>query len=288
MSAGGLVFRRRHTVALALLGVLALACDGAAADPAPTGRPKPSPGLPSSMAALGDSVTAGFGSCAVFVACSRNSWSTGGSDDVDSHYRRLREANPKIKGRARNFAFPGARAADLPAQARSAVDAGAQYVTVLIGANDACADDVASMTPVRTFRGHVDKALSILRKGLPKARVLVVSVPDLHRLWRLGHDEPAAVRAWNRGVCPSMLAKPTSTAAADDERRDRVAERIDAYDDQLAEACEAYGGHCRWDGGAVHGVRFSLDLVNKGDYFHPNVKGQNRLADVTYPGRFTW
>ncbi|MEV4708794.1 GDSL-type esterase/lipase family protein [Actinoplanes sp. NPDC049316] len=282
------MLRRRHTIALAVLSALALACDGAAADPAATGRPEPVSGLPSTMAALGDSITAGFGSCAVFVACSRNSWSTGGSDDVDSHYRRLRTANPKIKGQARNFAVPGALAADLPAQAYAAVDARAQYVTVLIGANDACADDVAGMTSVRAFRGHVDKALSILRKGLPKARVLVVSVPDIRRLWRLGHDEPAAVRAWRHGVCPSLLANPTSTAAADEQRRDRVAGRIDAYNDELARACEAYGGHCRWDGGAVHRVRFSLDLVNKGDYFHPNVAGQNRLADATYPVRFSW
>ena len=288
------MLRRRHTVVLAFLSVLALACEGADADPAPTGEPGGTPGLPSAMAALGDSITAGFGSCAVFVACSRNSWSTGGSDGVDSHYRRLLEDNRKIKGRARNFSVPGARAADLRSQALSAVDSRAQYVTVLIGANDACRDDVDDMTPVRTFRSRVDSALATLKKGLPKARVLVASIPDLHRLWRLGHDEPAAVRAWNRGVCPSMLANPTSTADADDRqlagdrRRDRVADRVDAYNDELSKACDAYGDRCRWDGGAVHDVRFSLDLVNKGDYFHPNVAGQNRLAEATYPVRFTW
>ena len=282
------MLRRRHTVVLALLSVLALACEGADAQPGPTGKPDPKPGLPSTMAALGDSVTAGFGSCAVFVACSRNSWSTGGSDAVDSHYQRLLEDNPKVKGRARNFAVPGARAADLRGQALSAVDSRAQYVTVLIGANDACTGDVDDMTSVRTFRSQVDSALSTLKKGLPKARVLVVSVPDIYRLWRLGHDEPAAVRAWNRGVCPSMLANPTSTADADDARRDRVADRVDAYNDALSEACDAYGDRCRWDNGAVHDVRFSLDLVNKGDYFHPNVAGQNRLAEVTYPVRFSW
>jgi len=282
------VLRRRHTAILALLGVLALACEGGAdADPAPT-KPGGGSGLPSAMAALGDSITAGFGSCAVFVACSRNSWATGRSDGVDSHYQRLLDDNSKIKGRARNFSVPGADAADLRGQALSAADSGAQYVTVLIGANDACAGGVDDMTPVRTFRSHIDKGLAALKKGLPRARVLVVSIPDLHRLWRLGRDEPAAVRAWNRGVCPAMLANPTSTADADDRRRDRVADRIDAYNDELSEACDAYGDRCRWDGGAVHGVRFSLDLVNKGDYFHPNVAGQNRIADATYPVRFTW
>jgi lysophospholipase L1-like esterase len=38
----------------------------------------------------------------------------------------------------------------------------------------------------------------------------------------------------------------------------------------------------------VHGVRFSLDLVNRSDYFHPNAEGQKRLAEATYPGRISW
>ncbi|BCJ48625.1 lipoprotein [Actinoplanes sp. NBRC 14428] len=280
---------RWQVVVLAVLSAVALACEGAGnAGPAPTGKPKPKPGRPSSMVALGDSITAGFGSCTIFVACSRNSWATGSADAVDSHYRRIREANPAIKGHARNLAVPGAQAADLPGQAASAVDSGAEYVTVLIGANDACSGGVDEMTPVRTFRGHLDKAFGRLRKGLPRSRVLVVSIPDVHRLWQLGHDDPGAVRAWRRGICPAMLANPTSTAAADQDRRRRVADRIDAYNDQLARACDAYGDRCRWDGGAAHGIRFSLDLVNRTDYFHPNVAGQNRLADATYPVRFTW
>ncbi|MFC3381939.1 GDSL-type esterase/lipase family protein [Couchioplanes azureus] len=266
--------------------MFALACEaGADAGPAPTG--KPGAARPS-MAALGDSITAGVATCAVYVACSRNSWSTGAAEAVDSHYRRLQAANPAVKGRARNFAVPGARMADLGAQAASAVDAGPAYVTILIGANDVCTGGVDDMTPVGTFRSHLDKALGRLKRGLPEARILVASIPDVYRLWELGHDDPDAVQAWRRGVCPAMLANATSTAPADDERRRRVDARIDAYNDQLAQACEAYGRHCRWDGGAAHGVRFSLDLVSKADYFHPNVAGQNRLADVTYPGRVTW
>ena len=236
------------------------------------------------MAALGDSITVGFASCFTLVTCQRRSWSTGSDSLVNSHYRRILQGNPKIKGHAYNYAEPGARAADLAGQARSAVESKPQYVTVLIGGNDAC----SAMTPVRTFRNQVDAALRTLRTGLPKARVLVVSVPDLYRLWQVGHEEPKAVRAWNRGICPELLANPTSTAPADDERRQRVAERIEAYNRQLAAACEAYGKKCRWDRGRVHGVRFSLDLVNRLDYFHPSTEGQAALAEVSYPGRFTW
>lgn len=281
------MLRRWHLVVFALLAALALACEGTGtAAPEPTGAPKK--GLPASMAALGDSITAGYGTCFTLVACSRNSWSTGGSATVDSHYRRIRDDNPAIRGNAENYAVPGARARDLAAQAARAVDGKAQYVTVLIGANDACTNRVADMTATRTFRKQVDAALARLKKGLPKARVLVVSIPDLYRLWQLGHDNARAVRAWNRGVCPSLLARPTSTAGADERRRRAVDDRVGAYNRELAAACEKYGRKCRWDGGDAHGVRFSLDLVNEIDYFHPDVEGQNELADVTYPGRFTW
>ena len=285
--------RRWHAVALSVLAVFALACEGTgAADPGPTRTktPKPADGWPSAMVAIGDSITAGTGSCRVFVACPGSSWSTGGSgsDDVTSHYERIRDENSKIKGKARNLAVPGADSGDLRGQVASALDARPGYVTILIGANDACAPDTGGMTPVRTFRSRVDAALDRLGDGLPKARILVVSIPDLYRLWEQGHEEPAAVRAWNRGICPSMLADPTSTDATDNQRRRRVADRIDDYNDQLERACRAYGDRCRWDGGAAHRVRFDLDLVNKVDYFHPNAEGQHRLAEVTWPGRFTW
>jgi lysophospholipase L1-like esterase len=281
------VKRRWYLFGFVVLSALALACEGTGnAGPAATG--KPVSGLPSSMAAIGDSVTGGFGSCFALVVCGRNSWSTGSSASIDSHYLRIRAGNPAIKGHVSNFALPGARAADLQRQAAQAVRAKVQYVTVLIGANDACADRVADMTPVATFRDQVDAALATLKKGLPKARVLAVSIPDLYRLWQLGHGDEHAVRAWGYGVCSSLLANATSTAAADDRRRRQVADRVDAYDKELAAACRAYGKRCRWDGGKAHGVRFSLELVNHLDYFHPSAEGQAELADVTWPGKINW
>jgi lysophospholipase L1-like esterase len=282
--------RRWQVGVFAALAVLALGCEGAAtgSDGHGTTTPKPAKGLPTSMAALGDSITAGFASCGTILVCGRNSWATGTSDDVDSHYLRIKNDNDRISGREHNYAVPGARADDLAQQARQAVKAKVDYVTILIGANDACTSTVDGMTSVTAFRSGVDNALKTLKKGLPKARVLVVSLPDLYRLWELGRDDTHAQRAWKLGICPSLLADPTSGDKADDDRRQRVKDRIDDYDDQLAAACKAYGKHCRWDHGAVHGVRFSLALVNHLDYFHPDADGQKRLAEVTYPGTFDW
>ncbi|GAA2690328.1 GDSL-type esterase/lipase family protein [Actinoplanes palleronii] len=287
--------RRWQVAVLALLGVFALACEGGAgaADPEPTpSRSRtvaPSTGYPASMAALGDSITAGVGSCLAYVACSRNSWAAGTARGVDSHYQRILAENSKIKGDVHNFAEPGAEADALAGQAARAVDAKVQYVTVLIGANDACSGRLRDMTSVARFRDEVDRGLATLKKGLPKARVLVASIPDLYRLWQVGRDDEQALRVWSSGgVCPSMLADPASTARADNERRRGVRDRIDAYDDELRQACKAYGSRCRWDGGQVHDLRFTLDLVNTFDYFHPNLEGQNELAAITYPERFSW
>jgi lysophospholipase L1-like esterase len=234
------------------------------------------------MAALGDSITTGFGTFLLLASCQRNSWSTGDGQRVDSHYRRLLDRDPGLRGKAYNHAAPGARAAALAEQAKAAVRDRADYVTVLIGANDACRGDVDDMTPVATFRAEVDRGLRVLREGRPKARVLVVSIPDLHRLWEIGHTDERAVRAWRHGICPALLADATSTSPEATARRAAVRKRIDAYNAELRAACREYGSRCRHDGGAVHRVRFTLDQVNSLDWFHPNVAGQNRLAEVTW------
>jgi lysophospholipase L1-like esterase len=278
--------RRWPTLLLALAAIAALACEegGSAGRPPATG--KPASDLPSSMAALGDSITTGFGACITMVHCERQSWSTGTSLQVKSHYRRLRADNRAIDDRNHNYAQNGAVVADLPAQAKRAVGAKVEYVTVLIGANDVCQPRVDLMTPVADFRHDLDIALRSLKKGLPKARVLVVSIPDLNRLWEVGHTEERAVRAWARGTCPALLANPKSTAQPDASRRAAVAKRVDAYNAQLAAACKAYGKLCTYDGGAAHRVRFDLDMVNRLDWFHPDSEGQKKLAEVTYPRRF--
>lgn len=280
------MLRRCTAAILALLALGALSgCEPRAS--AGTANPKPRT-LPSSIAALGDSITAGYGSCLALVTCARNSWSTGDGGVVDSHYRRIRADNPAIRGHAHNYAVPGARAAALTTQATRAVRAKIAYVTVLIGANDACRGTIGAMTPVADFRSGIDRGLATLKKGLPSARILVVSIPNLNRLWEVGRTNPRALRAWSHGICPALLTNAASTARADTTRRRTFGARIDAYNRELAAACRAYGRHCRYDGGAVHRVRFTLDDVNIIDYFHPDTSGQNRLAKATWPSRFTW
>ncbi|MEV4478097.1 GDSL-type esterase/lipase family protein [Micromonospora coxensis] len=244
---------------------------------------------PSSMASLGDSITRGFNACGWYTDCTSRSFSTGDYASVNSHYLRIRALNPTIGGRNHNDARSGAKSADMYGQAGTAVSQGVDYVTMLIGANDACTSSESTMTPVSTFRANIDAALNRLRAGLPNARVLVVSVPDIHRLWYVGKGSSSARSAWSLfGICQSMLANPTSTQQADVDRRNRVRQRVVDFNTQLAQACAAYGPNCDFDDNAVFNYPFALSQVSTWDYFHPNTSGQAVLATVSYANGFGW
>ncbi len=253
----------------------------------PIGTPGPASaagGLPDSMAGLGDSITRGFNACGFFLDCTSRSWSTGSYSYVNSHYRRILASNPTIYGHNHNDALDGARAGDLARQAQNAVSQRVEYVTIEIGANDACRSSESSMTPASTYRAQIDAALATLKQGLPaNARVFIASIPDLKRLWAIGKDSAAARFAWDAfNICQSMLANPLSTASADVARRDRVQQRVKDYNSQLALACAAYGPRCDFDDNAVFNYRFTLSQVSRWDYFHPNTEGQRVAAEITW------
>jgi lysophospholipase L1-like esterase len=245
--------------------------------------------VPEIMAALGDSISTGFNACGWYVSCTSRSWSAGDHRDVTSHYLRLSRLSGTLQKHNLNFAVPGSTSADLLGQVRKAVAAKADYVTILIGALDACVRTEQAMTPVQVYRKRLDTALAELRAGMPRARVLIASIPDLRRLWQVGKGNPLARTFWTAGrICQTMLVNPSSTKRADNERRARVRARVMAYNRAAAEACAAYGPSCRTDGGAVFAFPFTLDHVSKWDFFHPNADGQRVLAEQTFKHGFDW
>ncbi|MGX7674796.1 GDSL-type esterase/lipase family protein [Plantactinospora sp. DSM 117369] len=278
--------RRTATLLSTLLAaVVSVTSVGLVAGPAHADPGPP----PASMASLGDSITRGFNACGWYVDCPSRSFSTGDDAGVNSHYLRIRAVNPAIGGRNHNNGESGAESADMAGQADVAVSQGVGYVTMLIGANDACASSESGMTPVSTFRSNIDAALGRLRAGLPNARVFVISVPDIQRLWSVGRGSLAARTAWSLfSICQSMLASPTSSAQGDVDRRSRVRQRVVDYNSQLAQACAAYGSNCVFDGNAVFNYPFTLGQLSGWDYFHPNASGQQVLAEISYGAGFRW
>lgn len=232
------------------------------------------------MAALGDSITRAFAACGRGGDCVEASWATGTAEGLGSHRQRLDLGN---RAGDHNLAVSGARVAGLAAQVQAAIRVRPDYVTVLIGANDVCAPNEAVMTSVDAFAGAFDAALDALVRGLPDARILVLSVPDLARLWEVGKDRPDVRRVWESyGVCQSMLANPTDTSERGQARRDRVRGRVRGYNAAMAAACARHATRCRYDRNAVFNYRFDLDDVSTLDYWHPSKRGQATLARVAW------
>ena len=69
------------------------------------------PALPTSMAALGDSITRAYDVCCSYRDHPGQSWSTGGTwyDGITSHYERIKRHNRAIGGHAHNNAVTGAK-----------------------------------------------------------------------------------------------------------------------------------------------------------------------------------
>ncbi|WP_309123879.1 GDSL-type esterase/lipase family protein [Arthrobacter sp.] len=234
------------------------------------------------MAALGDSITRALAVCCSDGDNARHSWSTGDrtGDGVTSHYERLRGLDAAITGRNHNNALSGSRAVHLPGQAETAIQQNVEYVTILTGANDLCASSAATMTSEADFAAHINTALATLRRGLPRARIFVASIPDLYQLWKVLEGNAEAREAWARGTCPSMLSGGNT-----EEQRQLVVTRELAFNRILAQACSRYK-NCRWDNNALYDFNFSASDVSTLDYFHPSLEGQARLAELTW--RASW
>ncbi len=239
------------------------------------------------VAALGDSITLGLMSCSSFSGCPANSWSTGTNAAVISHVARIDAANGTLAApTGYNYAVSGALSSALNTQAIKAVAQKVQYVTIEIGANDACTRTTTAMTDPTVFGNSIKAALLTLstQVGGPP-QVFVASIPNLDLMRQANAGSSSARFTWSiLGICQSLLKNPTSTAVADVTRRQQVMDRVAAFNAQLKAACElpAYASFCRYDQGAVFGTTFDKSHISTRDYFHPSIAGQALLASRTW------
>jgi lysophospholipase L1-like esterase len=259
---------------VARIVVVAVVLAGLVAQPAWAAPPPPS-----SMAAIGDSITRAYDVCCSYGDHPGQSWSTGYTsyDGIASHYERIKQLNPAITGRGYNDAVTGAKMSAAPGQATQAVGQGARYVTILLGANDLCTSSPSTMTSTTTFRGYFSQAMATLLAGGQDRYVFVSSIPNLYQLRTVLHTNSLARWAWaSFRICQSMLGATRTEA-----ERQLVVDRERAFNRILAEVCAQYA-RCRWDGGAVYNYQFSASQVSPLDFFHPSLSGQAALARVTW------
>jgi lysophospholipase L1-like esterase len=239
--------------------------------------------LPRSLAAVGDSLSQGTGAGPrYFTDNTAFGWATGGDPTVNSMALRIATREPALAGNVYNLARYGARMLDLTAQLTTVNAIQVEYVTILIGGNDACALTEATMTPVEQVRAQFADAMALLAAGSPQANLLVMSIPDPTKLLPILSSNSRARLIWDAfDVCQSALARPLSTAAEDVARRERVRQRVVDYNTVLAEVCAGYS-RCRYDGGAVFNNELSIADISTFDYFHLSARGQARLAEIAW------
>ena len=244
--------------------------------------------FPDSMAAVGDSITQAASSAgSLGTDAPQNSWSTGTSSAVNSHYLRLVAAGAPIAGQNHNRSVSGAKMGGLTAQMQTVVPLQPDYLTVLMGGNDLCTDTVAQMTSVTDFRNQFSAAMATLTAGSPTTNVYVASLPNVYQLWNLFKGNAWARFIWGvAGICQSLLANPTSTQAADVQRRETVRQRNIDFNAALASVCAQFA-RCRFDGNAAFNTVFTTSDVS-GDYFHPSVAGQAKLSAVSWAAGYSW
>ena len=240
------------------------------------------PPLPGVMASTGDSITRGFDATLwdCFLSdCPQDSWATGSSSTVNSQYLRIRAAGTAVT--AYNDAKTGAQMSALDGQLATAAGQGADYVTVLMGANDVCTSSIATMTPTATVQSQFQTALTDFFAARPGARVFVSSIPNVYQLWSLLHTNRSATSTWKTfGICQSMLASSNT-----ETQRQTVLAQEKADNAALASVCGGFA-NCRWDGGATFGYAFRTTDVSTVDYFHPSVTGQKTLAGITWAASY--
>jgi lysophospholipase L1-like esterase len=261
-------------VARVMVLALAVVLAGVIVQPAWAGPP-----LPSSMAAIGDSITRAYDVCCSYGDHPGQSWSTGSTsyDGIASHYERIKQLTPAITGHGYNDAVTGAKMAAAPTQATQAVSQGARYVTILLGANDLCTASVSTMTSTDAFRSQFSQAMATLMAQDPDPYVFVSSIPNIYQLWQVLHTNSLARWVWSTAkICQSMLA-----ATNTDTQRQQVKAREEAFNQVLAEVCAAYA-RCRWNNKAVYNYPFSASQVSTLDFFHPSLNGQAALARITW------
>jgi hypothetical protein len=113
-------------------------------------------------------------------------------------------------------------------------------------------------------------------------KIVALSVPDLLRLWEVGHDNDAAAQLWDQAPnCKNLLSDAQATDPDTEARRAAVSARNVEYNTAIAEICTA-DVSCTTDGGAVFDYRFEPEQISSIDYFHPSVLGQQVIAQVAW------
>lgn len=245
---------------------------------------------PKVLVSLGDSITQAANACEPYQECPQVSWSTGETPETENnvfntHTGTFKEQIEKLNKEpitVHNNARSYTKVNDLPNQAQLAVTQQAEFITILSGANDLCVANENKITSPESFKDSLTETLNILNDKLPKSKIFIASIPNIYQLWETNHNNLEAVHKWDEGkLCQSMLENPTSNDQEDTARRARVALKLEQFNNILEQVCVS-AVNCSTDNKRIFNTKFENTDLSEVDFFHPSVKGQQKIASTAW------
>ncbi len=231
------------------------------------------------MGALGDSISTAFNSYHLLSQRS-GSWSTGDQKqgDFESHKMKIEKLIQKPV-KAYNVAIPGMRSKNLRKQVKRLLKAAPSpdYVTILMGANDVCSWKNDYQEDLKKYKDNVQFAVEQIVHANPKAKILLVPVPKLKRLWDLGKNKKKCLKVWN--VIP--LCDPLFGKKLTEKQRETFEDRVVDVNLKLKEISAQFPENAFFYE-VIQDLDFDEEHISEIDCFHPSPLGQKLLSEYTF------
>jgi hypothetical protein len=235
---------------------------------------------PASVAVLGNSAAAAYGTDTghPYQAVPANSWATGANPAVNSVYLRILALNPAIRNHSFNFSSEEGGIDKLASQVQKALTAKPDLVLVEVDGDVEC--DGKDQSRITDYSSKMGSALDSLTKGLPNARVFVVSYWGSFASYvKYLEALPSAARLKHAGKGPcQMVASPSGQVVP--AHVAYIQGVVAGYEKQLAAVCARYK-QCRYDGGAAQRMAVTAADISL-DQNHLSIAGQAKLAAIEW------
>ena len=170
-----------------------------------------------------------------------------------------------------NDAVNGARMDDIFGQAQIAISQSPEYITILMGGNDACRPSLAEMTDPAVYENYFRQAMENLTAELPDTKIIVVALPDIYQLYDVGIAKGCSWLWPIAGICRAL----TGSNAAD---RLIFRQRVIEYNQILQNVTLEYG---QLYAPSIFDLQFTTSDI-AWDCFHPSIDGQMKIAEVSW------
>lgn len=233
------------------------------------------------VGAVGDSITTAFNAFKV-INNKPLSWSSGSDIDqkVLSHYFRLKKIYKEKVFRSYNFAFPGKTSEVLLEQVQKLNRHKPDYVAFTIGTNDICHAPTDLEFNVEHFKSNLRKSINTLIRQNSDIKIVISLIPNVLQVREFESQSK---------TCELLRKVITFAACSAALNPNLTEEEVEAFQRKWVVANEAlnsmnteFPANVRVAPVEVANTRFDLEDISNIDCFHPSIKGQNKIARLTW------